>query len=418
MELTLKERQKLTRLTARKYRQANKREKTKILDTFIAQTGYGRKYAIHVLAGEGKLKPAGKLIRLKATHRAGRKRVYPRVYDEAVRDALILIWEAFNRQCGKLLAPFLHANIDHIGAEPKFAVNPKTLEKLRRISPASIDRLLRPLKAALRLKGTSGTRPAPHHLKALIPVLSHFQCKEQGAGLWQIDLVQHDGGNPSGDFCFTLTITGIRSCWTVHYALKNKAFRWIFQALNHALGCLPLPVRILHSDNGSEFINHALSTWCNQQGIALSRSRGDKKNDNCFVEQKNGNTVRKIVGYARFCDDKGVAALQQVYCHYDRLLNFFYPCQKLISKERMCNKVRKKYDTPQTPCDRILGDPDVPQEHKDRIESLKRSIDLMGEMKLMQQAIDKLPSQADPVPMFVSTRVLKPLRIRPYGSNS
>jgi transposase InsO family protein len=418
MELTLKERQKLTRITARKYRQANKRGKTKILDTFTAQSGYGRKYAIHVLANEGKLKPAPTRVKLKATHRAGPKRAYPRVYDEAVREALIPIWEAFNRQCGKLLAPFLRANIDRIAAEPKFPVPARTLEKLRRISAASIDRLLRPLKAALRLKGTSGTRPAPNHLKALIPVLSHFQCKEQGAGLWQIDLVQHDGGNPSGDFCFTLTITGISSCWTVHYALRNKAFRWVFQALQDACSRLPLPVRILHSDNGSEFINHALATWCAQQGIALSRSRGDKKNDNCFVEQKNGNTVRKIVGYARFAGDRGVAALQEVYCHYDRLLNFFYPCQKLISKEREGQKVKKKYDTPRTPCERVISDPAVPQQLRDRMQALKADIDLMGEMKLMQQALDKLPSLADPVPVFVSNRVLKPLRIRPHGSNS
>jgi hypothetical protein len=418
MELTLKERQKLTRITARKYRQANKRGKTKILDTFTAQTGYGRKYAIHVLAGEGRLKPSPTPVKLKAAHRAGRKRTYPRVYDEAVREALIPIWEAFNYQCGKLLAPFLHSNIDRIAAEPGFPVPARTREKLRRISAASIDRVLRPIKAALPLKGTSGTRPAPNHLKALIPVLSHFQCKAQGAGLWQIDLVQHDGGNPSGDFCFTLTITEISSCWTVHYALRNKAFRWVFQALQEACSWLPLPVRILHSDNGSEFINHALATWCSQQGIALTRSRGDKKNDNCFVEQKNANTVRKIVGYARFAQDKGVAALQQVYCRYDQLLNFFYPCQKLISKERKGNKVKKTYDAPRTPYERIICDPAIPRKIKRRMQALKADIDLMGEMKLMQQAIDKLPSQADPVPVFVSNRILKPLRIRPNGSNS
>ena len=415
MELTLKERQKLTRITARKYRKATRQEKTKILKVFTDQTNYNRKYAIHLLANEGKLKSAGTPVKLKATHHASHKRVYPRLYDRAVLKALLPIWEAFNRQCGKLFAPFLHANIDRIAAEPKFALIPRTLEKLRRISAASIDRLPRPIKAALRLKGTSATRPAPHHLKALIPVLSHFECKDQGAGLWQIDLVQHDGGNPSGDFCFTLTITELCSCWTVHYALKNKAFRWVFQALSEALCQLPLPVRILHSDNGSEFINHALATWCAQQGIALTRSRGGKKNENCFVEQKNANTVRKIVGYARFCEDKGVAALREGFGPYDRLLNFFSPCQKLLHKQRKGNRVSKTYEAPRTPYDRILRDPDVPPQIKHNMEPLKKGIDLMGEMKLMQRAIDKLPSQADPVPIIVPKRVLKPLRIKPYG---
>jgi hypothetical protein len=197
MELTLKERQKLTRLTARKYQAARRRGKSAILDTFISQTGYGRKYAIHLLANEGKIKPAGKRIRLKTAAGSAKKREYPRFYDDAVRDALAPLWEAFNRQCGKLFAPFLHANVDTICAEPCFAVSPEVLAKLRRVSASTVDRLLRPVKAALRIKGSCGTRPAAVHLKALIPALSHFECTEQADGLWQIDLVQHDGGNPS-----------------------------------------------------------------------------------------------------------------------------------------------------------------------------------------------------------------------------
>jgi hypothetical protein len=228
--------------------------------------------------------------------------------------------------------------------------------------------------------------------------------------------VQHDGGNPSGEFCFTLTVTEVKSAWTVHYVLKNKAFRWVHQALNDACSLLPLPVRILHSDNGSEFINNALAAWCTQQGITLTRSRNDRKNNNCFVEQKNGASVRKIVGYARYTGDSGVAALQSVFTHYDRLLNFFYPCQKLISKERRGSKVCKTYDKPLPPYDRIIADAGMPQEIKERLGLLKNNIDLIDEMKRTQLAIDKLPSFAEPVPVFVPKRSLKPLRFGAHGS--
>jgi hypothetical protein len=409
MELTLKDRQKLTRVTAKKYRLSTKKEKSKILDTFTEQTGYGRKYAIHILANEGKVKFAGKKLKAVITHQTMRKRVYPVVYGKDVLEALELVWRAFNYQCGKLLAPFLHANIDCIASDPRFACEEAVLRKLRKISASTIDRLLKKTKAAMKIKGTSGTKGAKGHIKSQIPVMSHFECTEQGPGLWQIDLVQHDGGNASGEFCYTLTITEVNTPWTVHYALKNKAFKWVYEALNHAVSVLPLPVRILHPDNGSEFINNALLAWCKEQGIILVRSRGGKKNDNCFVEQKNGASVRKIVGYARFSGDAGVKALQDVYTHYDRLLNFFYPCQKLLAKERIGSKVKKTYDKPSSPFDRAIASSDFTTTIKNNLIAQKKQINLVSEMEQMQKAIDRLPALAEPVPMFISKGGFKPL---------
>ena len=418
MELTLKERQKLTQITSKKYRKASKQGKTKILDTFIEQTGYGRKYAIHILANEGKIKPVGKQIILKTTHGSASKRVYPHIYDKAVLVALTLIWEAFNHQCGKLLAPFLHANINAIVKNHKFSFSDDVLRKLGKISGATIDRLLKKEKEKARIKGTSGTKPAKSHIKSLIPVMTHFECTEQGSGLWQIDLVQHDGGNPSGEFCFTLTVTEVKHCWTVHYPLRNKAFTWVYQALDHARSVLPLPVRILHADNGSEFINHALRLWCQQTGIELTRSRTTKKNDNCYVEQKNYASVRKIIGYGRFSADKGVAALANVYDHYDKLLNYFYPCQKLLTKERNGSKVKKTYDKPQAPFDRVVSDNKLPKTLKGKLIAQKEGIDLMDEMAAMQKAIDNLPALTDPVPVLISKRFLKSLPFGAHGSIS
>ena len=420
MELDLKVRQKLTRKTAIKYRLSGKKEKTRILDTFIEQTGYGRKYAIHILANEGKVKYAGKKLKVKITHEAKKKRVYPVVYGKDVLDALKPIWKAFNYQCGKLLAPFLHANINSIVKDPELKCGKDVKDKLHKISAATIDRLLKKTKAQMKIKGTSGTKPAKGHIKKQIPVMSHFECKEQGPGVWQIDLVQHDGGNASGEFCYTLTITEVNTPWTVHYALKNKAFKWVYEALNHAISVLPLPVNILHPDNGGEFINNALVLWCKEKKIILTRSRGNKKNDNCYVEQKNRASVRKIVGYARYSGDEGVAALQAVYTHYDKLLNFFYPCQKLLSKERVGSKIKKKYDKPSSPFDRAIASADFTQEIKQRLISQKKRIKLMVEMKQMQKAIDRLDALAQPVPMFVPSGGMKQLLFGSLanGSNS
>jgi hypothetical protein len=415
MELNLKDRQKLTAVTAKKYRTAKKSEKTKILFTFIEQTGYNRKYASRILANEGKSKTVKKGLTVKITHQKIKKRLYPVTYDEGVLDALVLLWEAFNYQCGKLLSPFLRSNIDSIVKVPQFNVSRKVVAKLRKISASAIGRLLKPIKAKMKIKGNSGTKPAASHLKKLVSMLSHFECSEQGEGLWQIDLVHHDGGNPTGEFCYTLTITEVKSAWTARYALKNKAHSWVFQALASACLQLPLPVRILHSDNGSEFINHALMAWCKQQGILLTRSRSSKKNDNCFVEQKNGATVRKQVGYLRYCGDNGVAALQNVYTHYDRLFNFCCPGRKLISKERVGAKIKKTFDKPQTPFDRVMASADTPEEIKQHLKTKKKSIRLMSEMKKMQTALERLPSFAEPVPEFISKPNMKPLRFGSHG---
>jgi hypothetical protein len=212
-----------------------------------------------------------------------------------------------------------------------------------------------------------------------------------------------------------LSVTEAERCWTAHYALRNKAFKRVFAALDRALSALPLPARIFHSDNGGEFINHALQKRCEKMNVRLTRSRSNRKNDNCFVEQKNYASVRKIVGYGRFSGEKGAAALQAVYSAYDSLLNCFYPCQKLVSKDRIGSKVKKTYDKPQTPFDRAVFDGGLRQELKDKLIAGKAAIDLMTVTAVMNKAIDKLPSLADPVPEFVTKRTLKLLLPGSYG---
>jgi hypothetical protein len=338
-----------------KYRLARKGEKTIILNGFTELTGFNRKYAIKLLKTASQVcitEIYGRTIirKVKRKKRAGR--VYPKYYNEPVQTMLTRVWEAFNRQCGKLLAPFMRVNIDTIAVHKLFIMTDEVKMKIKEISPAAIDRILKTPKTKIIIHGTCGTK-STNRYKTLIPILTHFECSGKSPGFFQIDLVQHDGGDPSGEFCYTLTITDVATGWTVHYALKNKAQKWIKESLEHLRTTSPFPFYAIHSDSGSEFLNSTVFNRSKLNNIDFSKGRIGKKNDNgatscasyftcrhsrlficvCYVEQKNKASVRDIVGYCRYSGDKCTAALQAVYNAYDKLLNLYYPCMKLVSHD-------------------------------------------------------------------------------------
>jgi hypothetical protein len=385
-------RKSVTKETAIRYRQAPKGEKKVILDEFTELTGFHRKYAIAVLkhAADNCLTEVyGRVVVRKVERKKRSKREYPKYYDASVQSMLLCVWDSFNRQCGKLLAPFMRVNLETISVHPQFAMSDEVKAKLIKISPATIDRILKVPKQRLQIRGTCGTKSG-NRFKTLIPILTHFECSQKSPGFFQIDLVQHDGGNPSGEFCYTLTITDVATGWTVHYALKNKAHKWVRDSLEHLRAHSPFPFYAIHSDSGSEFLNDALYQWAQEKHIHFSKGRVGKKNDNCYVEQKNRATVRNMVGYCRYSGDKGTAALQAVYNVYDKLLNLFYPCMKLISKERVGSKYKKHYDAAKPPYQRLLERIDILQEKKLAVIDLKTSTDLMEQKFLLDAAIDNL----------------------------
>ncbi|MDR0527049.1 MAG: transposase family protein [Spirochaetaceae bacterium] len=267
---------------------------------------------------------------------------------------LFQLWQDFKWQCGKLLAPFLRHNIDIIRTQGKYLMTDDTAAKLKQISARYIDRLLRKPKQALKVRGSSGTKPV-HLLHRAIPILTWHKYAKKPQGYFQIDLVQHDGGNPSGEFCYTLTMTDVKTGWTVHFALMNKAACRVEKGLDMALKTLPMGIKGIHSDTGSEFINRPIDKWCQRHSVEFSRGRPTHKNDNCYVEQKNYATVRKIVDCFRCTGETGVAALQAVYNAYDPLLNLYFPCMKQVSCERIGAKKKRRYDEAKTPLLRLLA---------------------------------------------------------------
>jgi transposase InsO family protein len=255
----------------------------------------------------------------------------------------------------------MRQQMSYIANWPAFKINEEIADKRKKISPATIDRYLKKDKDAMKIKGKSLTKPI-NSLKSRIPIRTFYSSEERKKpGFWQTDTVHHCGQFTSGQYLHTLTATDIASGWIELRSLLNNAQRWTFEALADIRDATLLPVLEFHGDNGSEFINNATEAWCKREGIHFTRSRSQKKNDNCFVEQKNGAVVRTYIGYDRLEGLEEQACLAAVYKPLVPLLNFFMPTQKLKSKTRIGSKEIKVYDEPKSPFHRIIESYEVSQ---------------------------------------------------------
>ena len=400
MGLTMREKRSVAALKAAGYRQARKQEKTKRLDELVELTHYTRRHARRLLSQHGKklwVKPKTKVVG-DVNKRSQRVRV--RIYDDAVLTALIRIWKMMDYICGKRLQPALAEIVTVLERHNELSCARETRAKLLKISAATIDRLLRPQRRKYELRSRSRTRPGTL-LKHQIPIRTFSDSDEQRPGFAEIDLVGHDGGLAVGDYCQTLDLTDIATTWTETAGVKNKAQVWVFEALKHLRKNLPFPLLGIDSDNGSEFINKQLEQYCRDQKLTFTRSRPYRKNDNCFVEQKNYSVVRRAVGYGRFDTDQQLQLLNELYSQLRLYTNFFLPTMKLQSKERVGSRVKKKYDQAQTPYQRVLASRQVSKADKRQLRekyttlnpaALKRKLDRL-QQRLLQNAssIEKLP---------------------------
>ena len=345
MGLTMSEREAVVRQMAARYQRAGKKDKGRLLDELVALTGYNRRYAVGLLNGA--------VTKATMAPRRRAPRLRKRLYDAPVLEALRRIWAIMDGICGKRLAAVLPQTIAALERAGELRLDARTRRKLQTISAASIDRLLRPERQRLSLRGRSLTKPGTL-LKHQIPVRTFAEWDHGTAGFVEIDLVGHDGGIGYGEFCQSLNVTDVASGWTEAQAVLNKAQVWVFEALQDIRARLPFALQGIDSDNGSEFINYHLVRYAEQEHITFTRGRAWKKNDGCFVEQKNYCVVRRAVGYARYEGDRSVRLLNALYAHLRLYTNFFQPVMKLIAKERIGAKVKKRYDRPCTPYQRLL----------------------------------------------------------------
>ncbi len=356
----------------RRYQKAGRRRKGRILDEFVEETLYARAYAALVLRTWGSERwsvgPRGPLRFIAGAPRPPRRSA-PRLYGEAVKKVLIRLWYLCDCMCGKRLVPAIRALLPVYELWGELRLGPTVRQKLLRLSPATADRLLREeRRRATSIGGRTHTRRAPSQLLRQIPLRTFDEWDRTLLGQVQADLVGHDGGHSQGDFAFSCTVIELSVGWTEVRVLANRARVWVRQALDDIRSQVPFAIVALGTDTGAEFINEHLLAWAQQRNITFTRARPYRKNDNCFVEEKNNSLVRRTVGYLRYDTEEERELLKAIYQRQTLLANYYYPCMKLVGKSRRGARVYRRYDTPHTPCQRLMERSDLPAEIKQRLQ--------------------------------------------------
>jgi transposase InsO family protein len=326
-----------------RYRRAGLQEKQLILNEFCRNTGYHRKYAIRLLNGP---QPS-------ATREAPRRRQRSPSYSQGVITVLGAVWEAAGYPCAVRLKALLPLWMPWV--RKRFRPSRTTENGVLRISARQMDRRLEERKKRVSHRLYGGTKPGTL-LKHLIPLRTdHWQVKMPGFA--EVDLVSHSGNSASGEFAYSLNLTDVHTGWTETRAILGKSRQVVLDALQEIQAALPFPLRGINSDNGTEFINWHVGIWCARHEVQFTHSRPYKKDDNAYIEQKNWTHVRKLMGWDRYDTPGAVEAMNDLYRNELRLwLNFFQPSAKLMKKVRMGSKLRRRYDLPRTPLDRLVAE--------------------------------------------------------------
>ena len=345
-----------------RYKQASKIAKAIILDEFCSVCGYNRKYAIRLL-NQQKRRP---------TKRPGRKPIY---HSTELLIALKRIWLATDQMCSKRLVVAIPLWLPFYG-NIYGKLSGRTTAQLLSVSAATIDRLLAPTRARTRSRGLCATKPGSL-LKNQIPIRTHNWDISQ-PGFMEADTVAHCGNSLAGDFIWSLTLTDIHTGWTECRATWNNGATGVIEQIKNIQTKLPFELKGFDCDNGSEFLNYHLLRYFTEHKpkIKFTRSRPYKKNDNAHVEQKNWTHVRHLLGYDRLDNPKLVKLINNLYTRQWSLLqNHFCPTLKLLEKIRVNSKYYKKYETPQTPYQRLMLSEYISDDNKKNLKNTHQTLD-------------------------------------------
>ena len=370
-KMTHTARAELTQVVRRRYCTASGAEKRKILDEFIAATGYHEKSAIRALNAE----PLPKRLQTRSRRS---------LYDEAVRGVLIVLWEASDRVCGKRLRALLPILLPALERNGHLHLDEALRQNILAMSASTIDRLLRVPRSATRLKKARRAMPA---VRRRVPVRTFADWNEPPPGSMEMDLVAHCGDANCGSYVNSLVMTDIASGWTEAAPLVVRESGLVVATLDRIRQGLPFALRALDVDNGSEFVNESLIKYCLSHGIELTRSRPWRKNDQAWIEQKNGAVVRKLLGYRRFQGIAAAQAITRLYGAARLFVNFFQPSFKLAEKHRQGAQVSKRYHPPQTPCERLLQAEGLSEPAKTKLREVAGALDplkLLEEIRAVQ----------------------------------
>ena len=400
MELSVGERKAVTKKLAVRYKRATRADKSVVLDELVGLTGWHRDYARAALREAATLRPV-----VSRTPRAAK-------FSPEVIEALALTWGILRCPAGKRLAPMLGAVVPKLRRDGDLVCSDEAAALLVTMSAASIDRHLAPRRRALGVRGRSHTKPGSL-LKTQIPIRTWAEWDDERPGFVEIDLVSHEGGNSTGEFCFTLTVTDIATGWTINRSVKNKAAIWVFEAVTWVCAQFPFPILGIDSDNGSEFINFHLFNYCKENRITFTRSRSGNKNDGAHVEQKNWTHVRELVGYLRFDTDAELSVLNEIWELDRHFTNYLLAQQKLVFKQRDGARVVKRYDRAQTPFERTLASGLLDDEDRRRLTEAMDAV-RPGELS---RAIAELTARLERLALSKAPAPVKPRVNRDFNAS-
>jgi len=287
---------------------------------------------------------------------------------------LVQIWRIFDYPCGQRLEPLLKTEVDRLRKLGELNCSDEVAEKLKKISFRTIDEKLKHQKEIERIRRKYHKKVHPL-LYQKIPVKLSDEWDRSQLGNIQTDLVEHCGQSARGEYINTISNTDIATGWWEGEAIMGRGQIPTCEGLDRARKRFPFPWKEIHSDNGTEYINAHLFRYTQKTGLRFSRSRPNKKNDNCFVEQKNRTHVKRYVGYLRYDSFKEQEILNDLYRNELRLYkNFFQPVIKLVSKERIGDKIYRKYDTPKTPYQRVIESEEIPEKTKQQLKKIYLSL--------------------------------------------
>ncbi|MCZ7570928.1 MAG: ISNCY family transposase [Ardenticatenaceae bacterium] len=360
--LSFQAKRELLMQVAPRYRDADASQKSRILDEFVAATGYARKYAIRLLANEAVPTPAP-ITRARARRSGGE-----------VQEALRIAWATANCICAKRLVPFLAELVPALERHGHLQVSDETRAQLLAISPATADRLLRRYREGDTPRGLSTTK-AGTLLKHQVPVRTFADWNDVTPGFLEADLVAHCGTSVEGSCLYTLVLTDVATGWTECLARLVRSREAVIEALERGRQLLPFALLGLDTDNGSEFLNNELRAYCEREQITFTRGRAYRKNDQCYVEQKNGSIVRQLVGYDRCEGERAYRQLTELYRAVRLYVNFFQPSMKLHTKRREGSPVRRTYAAAQTPFQRLQQAKILTTEQEERLTAISQALD-------------------------------------------
>lgn len=361
----------------REYLRGSKKQKTRLLNEARKRTRFNRKVLIRKLAH-----PA-------AVRRERKRSVRGLSYGADVVRVLVRLWVLFDCPCGQRLAPALRQEVDRLRTSREVRCSDEIGEKLKRISPKTIDRLLAGERRTRQLR--KNRNPAVHPLLyQKIPVKVAAEWDTRQVGNLQADYVEHCGRSNGGDYVHTLSLADIASGWWEGEPIPARTQHATKEAIERIRQRIPFRIREIHPDNDGGFINELLWGYCKQKGIRMSRSRPYQKNDNAWVEQRNWTHVRKMVGYQRYDTMPELLLLRELYGHLRLYKNFFQPTMKLQSKTHVGGKIHRRYGTALTPYQRLLESGQLTRKANKELQQQYESLNVAALRRKIDELRDRL----------------------------